>query len=78
MAGVLLDMAISLDGCVSGPGGADAGLYDWYFEPSATSAPIVEELVRTTGAICSGCSSRCGRNAPASRCSCTRPMRAPR
>jgi dihydrofolate reductase len=54
MAGVLMDMAISLDGFVSGPGGADAGLYDWYFEPSPASAPIVEELVRTTGAIVIG------------------------
>jgi dihydrofolate reductase len=54
MAGVLLDMAISLDGFVSGPGGADVGLYDWYFEPSPASAPIVEELVRTTGAIVIG------------------------
>ena len=31
MAKVLLDMAISLDGCVGGPDGADVGLYDWYF-----------------------------------------------
>ena len=54
MAGVLLDMAISLDGFVGGPDGADVGLYDWYFEPSAASAPIVEELVRTTGAIVIG------------------------
>ena len=54
MAGVLLDMAISLDGFVGGPDGADVGLCDWYFEPSAASAPIVEELVRTTGAIVIG------------------------
>ncbi len=54
MAGVLLDMAISLDGFVGGPEGADVGLYDWYFAPSAASAPIVEELVQTTGAIVIG------------------------
>jgi hypothetical protein len=28
MAQVLLDMAISLDGLICGPGGADGGLYD--------------------------------------------------
>jgi hypothetical protein len=54
MAQVLLDMAISLDGLISGPGGADGGLYDWYFNPSEVSRPIVDELVRTTGAIIIG------------------------
>jgi dihydrofolate reductase len=54
MAKVLLDMAISLDGFVGGPGGADVGLYDWYFNPSEASRPIVEELIQTTGAIVIG------------------------
>lgn len=54
MAGVLLDMAISLDGLVSGPGGADGGLYDWYFDPSDVSRPVVEELVTISGAILLG------------------------
>jgi dihydrofolate reductase len=54
MTGVLLDMAISLDGMVAGPGGADAGLYDWYFDPSPQSRPVVDELVATTGAIVLG------------------------
>ena len=45
MADVLLDMAISLDGFVAGPGGADAGLYDWYFNPSEISQPVIAELV---------------------------------
>ena len=54
MAGVLLDMAISLDGLICGPGGADAGLYDWYFDPSPASRPVVDELVATTGAIILG------------------------
>jgi len=54
MGGVLLDMAISLDGFVGGTDGADVGLYDWYFAPSAASAPIIEELVLTTGAIVIG------------------------
>jgi dihydrofolate reductase len=51
---VLLDMAISLDGCVAGPDGEDVGLYDWYFDPPVASAPIVDELVADTGAIVMG------------------------
>ena len=54
MATVLLDMAISLDGLICGPGGADGGLYDWYFDPSDASRPVVDELVETTGAIILG------------------------
>jgi dihydrofolate reductase len=54
MAEVLLDMAISLDGFIAGPGGDDVGLYDWYFNPSEVSRPVIEELVTTTGAIVMG------------------------
>lgn len=54
MAKVLLDMAVSLDGFVAGAGGADAGLYDWYFNPSEVSRPVIEELIETTGAIVMG------------------------
>lgn len=54
MARVLLDMAISLDGFICGPGGEDAGLYDWYFDPSDVSRTVVDELVATTGAIVMG------------------------
>jgi dihydrofolate reductase len=54
MTRVLLDMAISLDGMICGPDGADIGLYDWYFDPSAASRPVVDELVATTGAIVLG------------------------
>lgn len=54
MARVLLDMAISLDGLICGPGGADGGLYDWYFDPTDVSRPVVDELVATTGAILIG------------------------
>jgi dihydrofolate reductase len=54
MARVLLDMAVSLDGLICGPGGSDGGLYDWYFDPSEVSRPIVDELVETTGAIVIG------------------------
>jgi dihydrofolate reductase len=54
VGGVLLDMAVSLDGLVCGPDGSDGGLYDWYFDPSEASRPVVEELVKTTGAIVIG------------------------
>jgi hypothetical protein len=37
MAGVLLDIAILLDGLICGPSGADCGLYDWHFNPSVVS-----------------------------------------
>lgn len=54
MAGVLLDMAISLDGFASGPDGGDAGLHDWYFDPSPASAPIIAELQSSIGAMIMG------------------------
>lgn len=54
MAGVLLDMAISLDGLVCGPDGGDGGLHDWYFAPSDASGPVVEEVVATSGALVLG------------------------
>ena len=54
MGGVLLDMAISLDGFVGRVDETDPGLYDWYFDPPAASKPVVEELVDTTGAIVVG------------------------
>src|SRR3712207_4338705 len=54
VTGVLLDMAVSLDGFVCGPGGSDGGLYDWYFEPDEASRPVIEELVRDTGSIVVG------------------------
>jgi dihydrofolate reductase len=54
MAEVLLDLAVSLDGLIAGPGGSDAGLYDWYFNPTEVSAPVIGELVEATGAIVMG------------------------
>lgn len=51
---VLLDMAISLDGHIGRDDGSDPGLYDWYFEPSDISKPVVDELVEMTGAIVLG------------------------
>src|SRR5207344_3045537 len=54
MAKVLLDMAVSIDGFVGGSSGEDVGLYDWYFNPSEMSRPVIEELIETTGAIVLG------------------------
>jgi dihydrofolate reductase len=51
---VLLDMATTLDGRIGRSDGADVGLYDWYFEPSEMSKPVIDELVETTGAIVLG------------------------
>lgn len=54
MTKIILDMAISIDGFISGPGDADVGLYDWYFEPVGSSKDVVDELVAETGAIIMG------------------------
>ena len=54
MAQVLLDMAISLDGFIGRADQIDPGLYDWYFDPPASSRPVIDELVETTGAIVLG------------------------
>ena len=54
MPGVLLDMAISLDGFVGRADTADPGLYDWYFDPPSQSKAVIDELVETTGAIVLG------------------------
>jgi dihydrofolate reductase len=54
MAAVLLDMVISLDGLVCGPGGADGGLHDWYFNPRRSAGQSSTSWVSTTGAIIVG------------------------
>jgi dihydrofolate reductase len=51
---VLLDMTMSLDGFVAGSNDEDAGLHDWFFAPSGGSGGVVDESVRTTGAIVMG------------------------
>jgi hypothetical protein len=38
MGKVFLDMAMSLDGFVTGSNNEDRGLYDWYFAPSGANA----------------------------------------
>jgi dihydrofolate reductase len=54
MGKVLLDMAMSLDGFIAGPNNTDGGLYNWYFAPAPESASVIDELVKTIGAIIMG------------------------
>ncbi len=54
MSKVFLDMAISLDGFVSGPNGEDGGLHDWYFAPSEPSQAVIDELLQEIGAMVLG------------------------
>ena len=51
---VLLDMAVSLDGCISTPDGEDGGLHDWYFDPTPPSKAVIDELVEGAGALLLG------------------------
>jgi dihydrofolate reductase len=54
MSSVFLDMAVSLDGFISGPNGGDGGLHDWYFAETGKSEQILEELQTGIGAIIMG------------------------
>jgi hypothetical protein len=54
MANVLLDMAMSLDGFVSGLNGEDHGLHDYFFSPAGPTAEVIEEGFKTTGSIIMG------------------------
>jgi dihydrofolate reductase len=58
MGKVILDMAMSLDGFIAGPNGADVGLHDWYFAPAGQvakgDAKVVAESINTLGAIILG------------------------
>jgi dihydrofolate reductase len=54
MGKVLLDMAVSLDGFISGPNGGDGGLHDWYFAETGKSEQILEELQTAIGAMILG------------------------
>src|SRR3954451_17896396 len=54
MGKVLRDMAVSLDGYIDGPDGADVRLYDWYAEMSGPNADLAAEVVDSTGAIVIG------------------------
>jgi dihydrofolate reductase len=54
MGTVILDLTMSLNGCIAGPDGGDAGLHNWYFAPTGDAQKIIDELIRTTGAIIMG------------------------
>jgi dihydrofolate reductase len=54
MSKVFLDMAVSLDGFISGPNDGDGGLHDWYFKEPGKSTQILEELQTEIGAIIMG------------------------
>lgn len=54
MPTVFLDMAMSLDGFISGPDGGDAGLHDWYFAPTDADQPVLDELLHGIGAMVLG------------------------
>ena len=54
MSKVFLDMAMSLDGFVSGPEGEDGGLHDWYFTPSGAGPIVLDELLQSIGAMVLG------------------------
>jgi dihydrofolate reductase len=54
MGKVFLDMALSLDGFVSGPNNDDGGLHDWYFSENGKSQVILDELMRDIGAMIIG------------------------
>jgi len=44
MAKVILDMAMSLDGFISGPNGEDHGLHDYFFSPAGPTAILTHHL----------------------------------
>lgn len=54
MSRVFLDLAVSLDGFISGPDGQDGGLHDWYFAETGAAEDIKQELLAGIGAIILG------------------------
>jgi len=54
MPKVLLDMAMSLDGFISGPNGEDHGLHNYFFSPVGPTLEVIEEGFKTTGTILMG------------------------
>jgi dihydrofolate reductase len=54
MAKVVLDMAMSLDGFMSGPKGEDYGLHNYFFSPVGPTVDVIEEGFKTTGTIIMG------------------------
>lgn len=54
MSRVFLDLAVSLDGYISGPDGGDGGLHDWYFAETGAADGIKAELLSGMGAMILG------------------------
>lgn len=54
MGKVYLDMAMSLDGFISGPNGEDMGLHDWYFSPSGDAETVKADILDNMGAMILG------------------------
>lgn len=54
MSRVFLDLAVSLDGFISGPDGEDGGLHNWYFAETGVAEEIKAELLDGIGAIILG------------------------
>jgi dihydrofolate reductase len=54
MGRIILDMAISVDGFISGPNDEDRGLHDYFFAPSRETARVIEDSINNTGAIIMG------------------------
>ena len=54
MAIVFLDLAVSLDGFISGPNDDDGGLHNWYFSDTGKSQQILDELQNNIGAMILG------------------------
>ena len=54
MSKVVLDMSMSLDGFIAGLDDADGGLHNWYFTPSAKDSEVIDELIKSTGAMVIG------------------------
>ena len=54
MANVVLDMAMSLDGFISGPNDEDQGLHNYFFAPVGPTVDVIEAGFRKTGTIILG------------------------
>ena len=58
MGNVVLDMTMSLDGCIAGPNDNDGGLHNWYFAASndatGRSRQVIDEIMQTIGAMIMG------------------------
>ncbi len=54
MTKIVLDMAVSLDGFISGPHGEDHGLHNYFFSPSGVIGEVVQEGIKNTGTIIMG------------------------